>query len=363
MRGVAALMVMLVHAVWPIPPVRSTLLASVLDSVGPAGVDLFFVISGFIIATVASFDGLGASSRGRWRVARDFAIKRAIRIYPIYWIVFAAASLILVVAPLVSLHPDWIKHRNPALLLLLAALPNDRILAAWTLVYEVYFYAVAAVVVLLAPRHITGGLMIWFGGVGIAIAAGFAMGGTWIHHPVFSALIFEFMFGVVIALLLKRGVHAYGIQVLLLGGVSLLAGAYIVRLTGGWIPLTPWARAFFLGLPSALIIYGALALELSRIWLMPRWLQRVGDASYALYLTHQLLFAVMSAVCIYFGVFGNSGYAWFCVFAATGIGFGVLIHHRIEAPLHRWLGRLLLHRRVPTQSLTLPPQQVDRFAA
>ena len=164
---------------------------------GSAGVDLFFVISGVIIMTTAwpAFSTPGA--------ARQFAYRRVTRIFPPYWIVSALVLIVYLIRPhLVNSHDV---HR-PEVLQSLLILPQrgDPLLAVgWTLVYELYFYAIFCFA-LLFPRR----LLPWIvgGWAAATLALHLAVGPT--QDPslfvVSNPMSLEFVFGVAIGYLIVR---------------------------------------------------------------------------------------------------------------------------------------------------------------
>ena len=298
MRGVASLMVCLIHSVALPVSVGMEHVVPLWAAFGPAGVDLFFVISGFIIATVANEAGAKAQAQGALNIAREFAFKRAARIYPLYWIVFTVAIL---AAPYIFLAPDSVPKRPLWQLFFLVSPSNNIIMAAWTLVYELYFYLIMTFILILSPRNIFKGLLVW-SSLTIAAIGYFA----YIREPkdfdvLFSPLLIEFMLGTVVAYLVKRGVRAYPIGAVAFGVLWFAIGAYennLVyennlyenNLAGYWLP---WVRVLCFGPASALIIYGVIAAEVQTGWTFSRAWQRLGDASYSLYIWHQLLFFTM----------------------------------------------------------------------
>lgn len=80
MRCFAALMVLAIHTVAIPFPVNFGIITPFLAKYGPAGVDIFFVISGFIITTVAYYSGQKLTQTNRLTLVREFIIKRIIRI-------------------------------------------------------------------------------------------------------------------------------------------------------------------------------------------------------------------------------------------------------------------------------------------
>src|SRR5262245_30352872 len=158
LRAIAALMVVSCHVFQDIAPMRTHWAKPFFVTVGAAGVDLFFVISGFIIYHVAQRSIAGMDVVGKGRTVYAFAMKRFIRIYPLYWIVFATSSLVMSWAP-----PPASPHESLLqLLALIDDVPNFRVYVAWTLTFEVYFYAVAGLSLLLLARRAMAGVTTWF---------------------------------------------------------------------------------------------------------------------------------------------------------------------------------------------------------
>src|SRR6185312_9907494 len=134
---------------------------------GFAGVDLFFVLSGFIIATTSRAD-LGRPGR-----LPGYLFRRAWRIYPTYW-----AALAIAVGVYAALGPPLVVGPGLAAELAAAAALAPRATAcrflcvSWTLSFELLFYAAFAGL-FLAPRRAAAPLLIgWAGVVGWAAAAG-----------------------------------------------------------------------------------------------------------------------------------------------------------------------------------------------
>jgi exopolysaccharide production protein ExoZ len=267
LRALAALSVALFHACqW-----------SRIDfAVGAAGVDLFFVISGFVLWTAA---GERPASPGA------FLLARARRVVPLYWFATLAVTALAVWQPaaLPVVHPGgW--H----LLLSLLFVPHDDPLsgpwpmlpAGWTLTYEAFFY-LAFALALAAPRdrrlRILSGLLL------IASIIGFAYHGwyTLLANP----LLLEFLAGVGLARLwargrLQRAPRRHG-WAAIGAGLGLLGLLQVLGVRDDF-----W-RPFLWNPPAVLIVAGALNLEAhGALGQGPvgRAMARIGDASYALYL-------------------------------------------------------------------------------
>ena len=99
LRGVAAFLVVMHHAIGgfllKFPSPNGFLLGTgYLEDVGESGIDIFFVISGFIMVYVNRFRFLGSSAN-----IGDFLVRRAIRIVPLYWMASFLMLLLLFFLP------------------------------------------------------------------------------------------------------------------------------------------------------------------------------------------------------------------------------------------------------------------------
>ena len=278
LRGIAALLVVFYHAcglqLLTIGPENAgnAVLGGVFTS-GFAGVDLFFVISGFIMVWV--------TRRAERTVARtgEFLVARVTRIYPLWW---AAAAL--AAAYYIFLHvpeaddPAWraaVQSGAGGEFLLKSFLlipqPDLPVLSlGWTLMHEMYFYAVFACLLLL-PRAVIPLALLGWGGLVVAasllglsepIAVNFL---TLAIHP----LTMEFIFGAMVGLTLSSGLVARS------GILTLVAALWFTAslcLQGQVTPYThQWGRVLAFGVPGALLIYGFAALEQHGrlVWLVP----------------------------------------------------------------------------------------------
>jgi len=267
LRAAAALSVVLFHAAqW-----------SHLDfAVGAAGVDVFFVISGFVLWTACE---------ARPPTPQAFLLARARRILPLYWIVTLAVAAAALAAPMALpiVLPEG-RHLVLSLLLLPhtdpAGGPFPLLPTGWTLTYEAFFYLVMAVA-LAAPKdrrlQIVAGLLL------AASLVGFAYHGwyTLLANP----LLLEFLAGVGLARAwaqrrFERLPQGAG-PGLIAAGVLILAVCQLSGLRDDFL------RPFVWGPPAALIVAGALKLDADgRIGAgrLVRALVAEGDASYSLYL-------------------------------------------------------------------------------
>ncbi len=305
---------------------------------GGFGVDIFFVISGFIMiyTTAGSFGQPGAAS--------TFLKRRFARIAPLYWLMTAALISVSVVAPKFLNVPieNWRSIVSSCLFI-----PDIRgsgevrpILAAgWTLNYEMFFYAIFACCLTLPLRR----GVIWLSGFFVVLAlfgSLFALPG--IVLPFWAnSIILEFIFGVLIGLacLAKRSLSATA--------ALTLAALAVVLATAlgpwwGWNQILP--RLFYGGVPAALLVAAAaLGPSLSPTRFVTL-LVAIGDASYSLYLTHP--FVIRPFRNLWIALHGSSLplglYVVVCVFVA--IAGAIVIYRLVEKPLTRALQNRLFGR-------------------
>ena len=328
LRGGAALMVLLAHLKEAEGDYggAGTLLPHFLY-MGVVGVDLFFLISGFVMTHIALSEARGRDPAGR------FLYNRAARIYPVYW----AATLMLMVlyAGKQYLFAEATPFPNPIATFLL--LPSDYYPLApvgWTLVHEMYFYLVFAAFVFKRPAK----LPLFLGGWAALILGGFLTGlfgaNAW-TKIIFNPLTFEFMAGAAIALALRKGVSMFAAPALIMGVLvfAIETAFFEDRLypdVMGQFAL----RAGFFTPPFALILYGAAAAERNNGALAPSWLRKTGDASYSLYLIHIPVFLVVGKlISISLADTRLDNVVLITAFAAGAIAAGFALHRFVEKPL------------------------------
>ncbi len=341
-RGLAAVSVVLYHAMcYTRDELGATPLLNWLIP-GGSGVDFFFVLSGFIIATAHQKD-LGQPGR-----LGSFAYKRFVRIYPLYFI-FTALMLFRAVAHLGRHVPVYGADVILKSFLLLPQRPgvNPIVVPGWTLVYEALFYGLFAALIYFSPR-----VTVWICSVLLAFTVySFVFpipGPYWLHTWLFSPYNLEFAAGCGASVLAKRRVG----WMLPLGVAALIVGwAITATQTVGISPGSPGLTVLRFGVPYWLIVTGAASVEYSgRILKGSGFLVRLGDATYSIYLAHFFFAAVLAkAVC---DRFHKVSPEIIVIFVATvAVAFGYLVHVTVEQPL---LNRLRRRER-STSKLSAPP--------
>ncbi len=300
LRAIAALAVVTFHSENAAP-------------LGQCGVDVFFVISGFIMWSVTT-NPLGPG---------EFLCHRLIRIVPLYWI----ATLVMAL----HLHSDaWDIVRSLLFWPYRRATDGEIwpiLVQGWTLNFEMFFYLLFAAA-LLVPRRFR--LLVLSGVIGglavIGLAARPADAVLWTYS---SPLMFEFLFGVWIAELTLHATIPSLPGALAMIAVSLAAFAMTI---GDYTPKL-WRFAIW-GVPGALLVWGAIALE----WrgTMPRipLLKLLGDSSYSIYLFHAFVLKTAAKPLAAF----PAPVAVLGVLAAGAL-IGIAACFLLEAPVTAWLRR------------------------
>lgn len=287
LRGVAAFSVMLAHLFQIEKKYSATPLLPETLNFGMAGVDLFFLISGFIMIYISQNLEAGLTT------ARRFLFARITRIYPLYWTVSFALLIIYFI------QPDMVfgSAQDPNLVKSFFLWPDSApplLNLGWTLIHEMGFYLVFAALLCLPPRLRSLGLLSWAGLVGIGIWQGWNLIGP-VADLFFHPLTYEFLIGAGIGYL-----FLYRPEIP--AGACLLLGIFLTILSmtlwnGPTFQLfeNDWARVLSLSVPLGLILIGALYFE-RQARTAPHWLIKLGDWSYSLYLTHVLSLSLIGRI-------------------------------------------------------------------
>ncbi len=257
--------------------------------VGDMGVDLFFVISGFVMVVAHPLPSAGASQ------VAHFLSRRVTRIYPLYWVYSLPALAIYL------WKPAWLHRFDSGMQVHLVRSfllwPQNGwplLGQAWSLVYEMYFYLVFAGLLRLRGRWFGYGLLAWatlvLAGNGL-LASMPALDYPETRLP-FALLTLEFIAGALVGLAaLRPKTASTPIWGWLLAGFAVAWIVGIVLPGGG--NLRAGSRVLDYGLPSVALVYGVVLLENAGLR-MPRFLAKIGDWSYSIYLSHIFVIAALA---------------------------------------------------------------------
>jgi exopolysaccharide production protein ExoZ len=300
---------------------------------GASGVDLFFVISGFIMVYITQYRAEGFLS---------FILRRLVRIVPLYWLLTLALLALTWVSPAL-IHSTKLDCAHVVSSFLLLPYPHPvlevqrpLLVPGWTLNYEMFFYmlfgsllflplvqrivAVGSVLTtFVALRFFLGNesrLLDFYGfPIVLEFIAGMAI--AWVYFScdrlprslIVGAAIFGF---VVFAVGIRAGVSEHG------------------------------SRVIWWGLGAASIVLAALFTEKSYGWPNVRVLRHLGDASYSIYLSHLFVISAVGLLIKQLSLFSLLGaMGTRVVMVISALAAGSAIYSRLEQPMHKTLLRLL----------------------
>ncbi|MBP0446451.1 acyltransferase [Roseomonas sp. SSH11] len=343
LRGLAALSVMLFHIggkafenLLGHRPVGDAL------AFGYAGLDFFFVLSGFIILHVHRGD------IGHPRRLAFYAWNRLARVFPPYWIVTLVYASLALTSGL-EIGAD----RLVSSMLLWPGLP-PLLGVAWTLSHELLFYAVFAIVIA-APRLGLSLAFFWILG-SFLVPAGISP----VLDFLFNIRHFEFLVGAAAAwglgrMPLSRPIAFAG------AGAAVFAAAALLDVWQAPLPATAFILAY--GLASGVIIFGLARADMAGLLRVPASLRLVGEASYAIYLTHLLGFSLTARAAMMLGLQSLiPGWALLLLLAVVITLGGILFHLWVELPLLRHCRTLrnALLKPLPETSQSWPAASLSR---
>lgn len=289
-----------------------------LTNMGSAGVHIFFVISGFVMAHTSwnAFGRAGATAK--------FWLRRFLRVYPTYWI-FAAAYL--------ACHTFFLLPYKVTLptvagaLLLLPQYAGLVVGPAWTLSYEIYFYFIFGLVLFLPRRWGLLAIAAFFlGCVAIGLVTGlYKELGMIVVNP----LLLEFLSGVGVAAFYRAGY-----RVPFAAAVAITALSLVLFAAGYGIDYRRLPTLLTWGFPGALLVFGFVGMEtVGRLPVLVRKLSFLGNSSYSLYLSHILFFDIIMPPLASGPVTTHIVFLDLLVYMGLALVFGVLCYKVIELPI------------------------------
>lgn len=332
LRGIAAMIVLIYHASGLFSEFYNKEYLFGIFKQGYSGVDLFFVLSGFII-TYIHFGDIGNRT-----MLKNFALKRFFRIYPVYWIV------LLPLIPLYQLIPSFgfDNYRSlEGILKSVSLFPQDLHLmaVAWTLSHEMIFYIMFSLLIALKPKIAYPILSVWII-VTLCFTFGVFNAEYYAINALFSPLNFEFLAGTIIAYLIVKNKLAMS-KLFIFSGLAAIAFFWTLEN----MELLKIHRVVAYGLPFALLIYGTVTSEMTRNNTYSMRITRfLGDASYSIYLTHYPLLSMLNKVFAKFNIyalFGGFISVTLLILIATSMGilFYLVVERNVIAFAKRQMSR------------------------
>jgi exopolysaccharide production protein ExoZ len=348
LRGIAVMMVVIFHLKAIMNP--GDFLRKELDflfNAGAAGVDIFFVISGFIMVYVTRKLSGGFSS------SKTFLLKRVLRIWPLYIIATLAYALIvarhtfnfeifseivksLLFIPVSYTEPPYFGYAYLGI--------------GWSLNYEMYFYFLIAISLLSEKlRWYIFALLIAITLILVPVIYAQLTPhplqtenyGSLLINLITNPIIWEFVYGVIIGLLYTNPISRrliesfFHIKIITITVVVLVVWQYLSGFYANHGPLN-W------GMGMALLFLALLFYNTGKCIQYPSWLVYLGNMSYSIYLWHIPVAAVIPMI---FGKLAlpvfSSGTPAFLLTVSITLIVSHLSYQFLEGKLHSFLIRKL----------------------
>jgi exopolysaccharide production protein ExoZ len=320
-RGIAAILVLLYHTARYLDNAAGAPLLKATFQFGHAGVDFFFVISGFIILFV-HYNDIGDPARlGRY-VGRRFT-----RLMPTYWV-----ALALTVVMHAAGHQGAPSLANLALSASLLPWNQPMVLdIAWTLRFEVLFYALFCVLIVSRTAGLAV-MAIWLSAT--VLAAVTEVDASWVPGTFYGAYNLEFFLGMTAAYVLRNRTVPHPRLVLATGLALFIAAAVLedFHLLDGYGD----AARLAYGIPAAIVVLGIAEADRQSLLRVPAILRTIGAASYSIYLFQFIFIATTWQVLLATGLGHRIPVAGAYVTLALAVLVGGVVTSRcVEYPLMR----------------------------
>lgn len=261
-------------------------------SAGTFGVDIFFILSGYVMALISHKAIPG------YLTLKTFVLKRAFRIFPIYWMYTFLVLLVYV------FYPEGVNssyEENPSIiksLLLIPDVTNPWLNVGWTLIYEIYFYFIISILLFFQIRVRNILLTILF--IFLILYNFFFFANNDSANPFekyyLSPLICEFILGYWLFYKSLKFSSMLSTTIIILSFLFVITSGYWIEINSNF------KRLFLFGLPAALFVYSFLSLcEGKKNY---RSIVLLGDISFSTYLSHVL---VINSVGMIFKILGIDG--------------------------------------------------------
>jgi peptidoglycan/LPS O-acetylase OafA/YrhL len=349
LRALAALLVLGLHV--NVLEIRFTgnPFLNAFSPIGNWGVDLFFVISGFVMIT-STWNDFGTPAIS-WR----FFLRRLTRIYPPYLVILFPIALLYIVAPTMVNDAQAIKPNVIASFLMLPQAGFGLLVVGWTLVYEMFFYVVFALVLAANRRFCLPLMALW--GVLTLIAGAIVRPMHNLYFATYTdSIMLEFIFGVGIGYVVATRRIPLVLPCLVLGIAGLVAADLWYVPFNAAHGLGGTLRFLCIGGPMTLFFAGVVGLETQYARTFPGWLIVIGNASYSLYLWHLPLGVFFGRLTGHPALLRNpvAHAAWLVLLTALVLGASILLYNLVERPLLKYFSGKLEPRplKLPARAVT-----------
>jgi exopolysaccharide production protein ExoZ len=310
---------------------------------GAVAVDVFFVISGFVMWHMIMLHPV--SFLEYWR-------KRAARIFPFYWLMTSLVVIVMLLAPrLLSSSRFDAAHVIASYLFLPWPHPvlhgefAPVIIPGWTLLYDVAFYAVLGFGLFVPLRWRAGAVI---GAIAlVALLPAFVTSSSFFFYFYTQPLILDFASGVLIGWVLWNGFRfpawmaAAAVVTGLIAVMFIPSPSHSVPMIGGYSFML--SRTVNYLIPSFLIVAGGVFYDCNNPN-AKKWgtVATIGDATYSIYLVHALVLPAVTRLWNETGL--QSDWRWNGVYLViaviASIAAGVVCNRWVEIPLFKYFDRI-----------------------
>ncbi len=305
-----------------------------LFSYGNIGIDIFFVISGFIIALTTS----KTSNDSKLIQARSFILKRFIRIVPIYWLYTLLKIAMVLLLPALALRTELqTEHIITSMLFIPDMAPWELMQpilpVGWTLNFEILFYLIFTVAILINQNK----LLVTFCAFLSIFVAVYIFPEQLVFQFYARTIIFEFLLGLIVFEIVKK---VKTIPFWLNLSLLILAIIFISNALG------EINRLFTIGIGSFLLVLSFIYFERhlpNTKYKIQRTSEILGDSSYSLYLSHS--FTVPFGVIVFGQFLELGGYNTLLLTLILSTIVGIASYRLLEKPMINYLNQKWLPKR------------------
>ena len=331
LRGLAVILVVFCHIFyWCVVILPTGKVLPKYFLIGHVGVDIFFVLSGFIMAYVTPQQIRTFSQWG------EFLWRRFTRIFVLYWLIlFPILGARLFKPDLASEQADVLRS--------ILLLPQNHIpvlQVGWTLIHEIYFYLIVSLIFVFAHQLRLFISLIWFVcllTINLLLQVPDFHGNRFIQ-TIFSPFSLEFFGGLILCLRLKQLPilnKASYFAILVLGLIFLSLGYQYMPEIKAYPDNNSLVRTAYYGIPSLMFLFTIVQIERGGYKSFPKLLSYLGDCSYAIYLLHVPVLVMFYRFLAALSPEASPLVVWFsvpCILILTII-CGHLTHNFLEKPM------------------------------